>query len=210
MWYTGWHASAHERFKASYSRHMFGAAFAALVLTGLGGILSPPYIASPYQLPIEINRTDWIVPDYVVPEEPIDFCPPEEPIALGSLEITDDAPDYQPFYGREIFVPSVMPTVSRPTYTAIQMTKPVIAHQVLAPYPELAQRAGMEGEVIVQVTIDENGRVVHAEVYQSTANVLLESAAIEAARQYLFKPGMQGNVPVRCRAHIRFSFRLDH
>ena len=211
MWYTGWHASAHAELKARYSHHMFYAAVAALALTGLGAVLSPPYIATPYELQDDIFIPGWVVPEIIIPEEPKDFLPEEEPFYNGPIELCDDGPDVQPNIGDgDILKPLNLPRIVTREFIPPEASEPVIVHRVRAEYPELAIQVGMEGEVIVQVMIDKNGRVIHAEIFRSAANVLLESAALEAARQYLFKPGMQGNVPVKCQAHVRFVFRLDH
>jgi TonB family protein len=59
------------------------------------------------------------------------------------------------------------------------------------------------------VIIDENGRVVSARVIDSDAIEVLEDAALEAAYKFLFRPARQGDVPVKCRVVIPFSFALS-
>src|SRR5262245_56629169 len=62
--------------------------------------------------------------------------------------------------------------------TAIKKTQPV--------YPPIARAAKASGPVQVDVTIDENGNVVAAEA--SSGHPLLRAPAVEAARQWHFKP----------------------
>lgn len=74
-------------------------------------------------------------------------------------------------------------------------------------YPEVARRAGLEGVVVVQVTVDASGQPSNALVVKGVH----ESLDKEAARAVLaqrFEPGMQRNRPVPVRTTISVRFRL--
>lgn len=58
-------------------------------------------------------------------------------------------------------------------------------------YPEIAQEAGIEGTVIVQVFIDKKGRVKETMILKGIPNTGLDEAAIEAIRKTRFKPAKQ-------------------
>ncbi|MFH2055774.1 MAG: energy transducer TonB [bacterium] len=77
-------------------------------------------------------------------------------------------------------------------------------------YPEMAKRAGIEGEVYVKVYVDKNGDVLKAIVLkESGANVGFEEAATEAAMLGKWKPAMQNKQPVGVWVAypIRFTLR---
>jgi protein TonB len=65
----------------------------------------------------------------------------------------------------------------------------VVIKHVNPVYPELAKKAGIEGMVVVKVLVNTKGDVEKAEIFKSHA--LLDKAAIDAARQFKFKPGKQ-------------------
>ena len=75
-------------------------------------------------------------------------------------------------------------------------------------YPEIAQEAGIEGTVIVQVFIDKKGRVKETSILQGIPNTGLDEAAIEAIRNTRFKPAKQRERAVGVWISIPINFRL--
>ena len=86
---------------------------------------------------------------------------------------------------------------------------PVPIHTVAPRYPDLARQAGAEGTVLVEVTLDERGRVIAARVVRHDTVESLRRAALEAARGWLFRPALQRGKPVSTRIEIPFTFRID-
>ena len=74
-------------------------------------------------------------------------------------------------------------------------------------YPPLAQRAGLEGTVVVIVVIEKDGRPGSARVARSVAKVL-DDVAVEAVLKQRFEPARQRNRPVRVQMAIPVHFRL--
>lgn len=70
---------------------------------------------------------------------------------------------------------------------------PAVLREVRPQYPVEAMRAGIEGNVEIEVTIGEDGKVTHARVIHS-ANPALDNKALEAARQWLFAKPTEGSV----------------
>lgn len=75
-------------------------------------------------------------------------------------------------------------------------------------YPEFAKKAGLEGRVIVQFVVDENGDVQNPRVTRGV-HELLDKAAIEAVKKQKFKPGKQRGTPVKVRMSLPVTFRLE-
>jgi protein TonB len=74
-------------------------------------------------------------------------------------------------------------------------------------YPDLALKAGIGGMVIVEATIDERGRVQDAKVLRGVP--VLDAAALEAVRQWVYTPTLLDGVPtpVVMTVTVRFMVR---
>jgi protein TonB len=77
-----------------------------------------------------------------------------------------------------------------------------------AVYPRMARENGIEGKVTVKVLIDEEGRPMRASI-EMGANVLLDSAAIQAVRATRFQPAMLNGEPVKAWLFLPLNFTLD-
>lgn len=75
-------------------------------------------------------------------------------------------------------------------------------------YPEIARKAGVEGRVVVNVLIDESGRVVDAKILKSLGNNGCDEAAIEAIKSVKWKPAKQRDKPVKVWVGIPVVFML--
>ncbi len=84
--------------------------------------------------------------------------------------------------------------------------KPKEIKRVNPEYPELAKKAGVEGTVVVKVLVNTKGDVEKVEVLKS--HPLLDDSAVEAARQFKFKPGKQRDKYVKVWVSIPFNFTL--
>jgi TonB family protein len=85
---------------------------------------------------------------------------------------------------------------------------PVAVNTVLPIYPDLAARAGIEGTVVMEVAIDKEGQVRDVRVVKaSPENSGFEEAAIEAARQTVWKPAISNGLPIPVRITYAIKFR---
>ena len=87
-------------------------------------------------------------------------------------------------------------------------TAPRVVRKVEPEYPMMARAAGLEGTVIINVNLDERGRIMRAWVAESAAHETLVAAALEAIYQFQFLPGRQGDHPVKCTVAVPFHFSL--
>ncbi len=74
-------------------------------------------------------------------------------------------------------------------------------------YPEMARKAGVEGRVIVQIIIDENG-IPRDPVIVRSASELLDEEAVRAVMMQRFTPGKQRGRAVKVKLAIPVMFRL--
>jgi protein TonB len=87
--------------------------------------------------------------------------------------------------------------------------QPVAVRQVTPVYPEMAQRANMEGTVWVKIWVDKEGKAKKAVVIKSDAEIFNE-AATKAAMQWVFTPAIMNNGPVAVWVAIPFKFKLKN
>lgn len=83
---------------------------------------------------------------------------------------------------------------------------PRLLRQVKPEYPNPAFVRKIEGVVVIEILIDESGRVVRARVTRSIP--LLDAAAVAAVREWVFAPALQGGRPVATLATAPVSFHL--
>ncbi len=77
-------------------------------------------------------------------------------------------------------------------------------------YPDIAQEAGIEGQVLVQCFIDEKGRVKETIVLKGIPNTGLNESAVDALRKTRFRPAKQRERPVAVWVTIPVNFKLQN
>ena len=82
--------------------------------------------------------------------------------------------------------------------------------QAKVKYPEIARKAQVEGRVIVQIIVDENGNVRDAQVLRGIGAELDEEAIRVISEHAEFTPGRQDGKPVAVRLAIPIVFKLDN
>ena len=85
---------------------------------------------------------------------------------------------------------------------------PIPLNPIRPRYPEIAQEAGIEGTVVVQVFVDEKGRVKDTVILKGIPNTGLDEAATEAIRKVRFRPAKQRERAVGVWISIPVNFRL--
>jgi len=85
---------------------------------------------------------------------------------------------------------------------------PVPLSPIRPKYPEIAQEAGIEGTVVIQVFIDKKGRVKETVVLKGIPNTGLDEAATTAIRKVRFRPAKQRERAVGVWISIPVNFRL--
>jgi periplasmic protein TonB len=85
---------------------------------------------------------------------------------------------------------------------------PLYKIKVTPEYPESLKAAEKEGEVLLAVTIDDQGKVV-AMVVKRSDDLLFAKAAKAALKKCEFTPGMQNGMPVTTIIDVPIKFILD-
>jgi len=202
-------ATAFFQVKKNYAKTLEVGFVGAAMIHALIFYFAPPYVPHPYVLP-EKKLEVLNLPENMgeVPPPPAEIERPEMP---SEAEISDDVSADATIAPTEFnpFSPPVIP--SRPEAPEVFYaydSPPELIRSVQPEYPDMAREAEAEGSVQVEVTIDETGRVIGARVIESDTIQSLNNAALKAAREFLFKPAKQRDVPVKCRIVIPFRFSL--
>ena len=88
--------------------------------------------------------------------------------------------------------------------------KPELLQKYFIPpeYPEVVRKAGITGQVVLELVIDTTGIVIETKIVKSL-HEMLDEAAVKAARKWRFKPGKQRGNPVRVRVVQPLNFRIE-
>ena len=187
-------------------------------ITGISGIallivtfLSFPRIVSTVELDEEIQI---IIEQIDIPQtEQFDRPPPPArpsvPVESESEDIADDV-TLEEFTLDEFDAwDAPPPPPEGPRVKFIPYDDPPVPLRPIKPkYPEIAQEAGIEGTVVVQVFVDEKGRVKETVILKGIPNTGLDEAATDAIRLVRFKPAKQRERAVGVWISIPVNFRL--
>jgi len=186
------------------------------------GFIPPPRLgaaAAPRPGPPRLPRPTPPHAMVVVPERPA----PPEPEGLGGPDLTPEAaPDGAPCLGCEPGgvpdgVPGGDPNGSGPGLSSRPSTEPIrtggdihpplkVRH-VVPVYPDIARSARVQGDVVLDCTISNEGRVVDVKVL--SGHPLLQGAAVDAVRQWRYRPTLLNGVPIAVVMTVTVHFTID-
>lgn len=121
---------------------------------------------------------------------------PREQVAVGS--------------GQASVLPEIPVMLDTRWYTARQVDRrPEIMTSALPAYPEHARSRGIEGSVVVEVHIDEAGRVRDIQILEADPPGVFDAAVLEVYGHALYRPALLDGRPVRYIGKYRVLFELD-
>ena len=104
----------------------------------------------------------------------------------------------------------ILPTVRPPTVVAplrvSHMSEGNLIRKVQPTYPSLARSARIQGAVVLQAVISKEGSIENLKVL--VGHPMLVPAAIEAVRQWRYRPYILNNEPVEVETQITVNFSL--
>lgn len=87
------------------------------------------------------------------------------------------------------------------------VSAPVILFQPEPEFSEEARKAKVAGNVLVYLQVDTNGHPTHVRVLRGIG-LGLDEKAMEAVRQYRFKPAMENGHPVQVEMNVEVNFTI--
>lgn len=82
----------------------------------------------------------------------------------------------------------------------------LIKHKVTPQYPRKAREQGIQGDVILQATIDTKGNLVNLKAVQG--DPILVEAAVDAVKKWRYRPYILNGEPVDVDTTIKIQFHL--
>jgi protein TonB len=82
-----------------------------------------------------------------------------------------------------------------------------LTKKVQPTYPPLAKQARIQGKVILSAVISKDGSIQNLTV--QSGHALLIQAALDAVRQWVYKPTLLNNEPVEVSTEIEVNFTLS-
>lgn len=143
-------------------------------------------------VPVEVPNDEIIENEIIELDAELD-------LEAGMIEMPPPPPKFEEDEEEEIFViVEQMP----------ELVGGLASIQKHITYPELARKAGIEGRVVLQFIIDEEGNVTNPIVVRGIGGGCDEEA-LKAVKKVKFTPGKQRGKPVRVRYSLPVTFKLD-
>ena len=87
------------------------------------------------------------------------------------------------------------------------LVKPVLIEKVAPKYPEDARAEKVSGEVVIETYVGADGKVLEAKAINNP-DPRLAKAALEAFKQWKFKPATVKGKPVKAKMTVTVNFAL--
>jgi TonB family protein len=187
---------------------------AALGLHLIAALLATYYIVWPTRLDAEATIVEIVhsIPTRSVRQQ---FCniglirpsrvvetPNPNPSGLGCPTAPNSSGNFVPTPGYE--------KIRRGAFSSLEVTRPPSFRIRVEPkYPSEAKRAGKEGKVVLEATIDLDGKAKDIVIKADTVGFGCARAAIDALEASLFSPAKRGGENVSIRIAIPYQFKLE-
>jgi periplasmic protein TonB len=135
--------------------------------------------------------------------------PPELPSGLGIEGRTGLPGDGSAVWGSvgvgtNLLPPPPVPVARQPRVS--HMMEGNLIYRVQPVYPQLARQARVQGVVVLRAVISSDGRIENLQVI--SGHPLLVPAAIDAVRQWRYRPYLLNDQPVEVETQITVNFTL--
>ena len=202
-------ARANLEFKLKYRKYLDIALIVSLAIHLVAFVFLPRLEIKGSKTVIEEIQVIEIPPEVDIPPPPKEIARPKIPVESldESVEEEETIEDTSFDPSNMLDVPAPPPPSGQEFYVFDKAPKP---KKIVQPeYPTLARQAEIEGTIVVKITVDERGRVLHAMVIRSVAQGIFDRAAIEAVKQWLFEPAEQSGNPVKATITVPLEFVLN-
>lgn len=113
-----------------------------------------------------------------------------------------------------ILASNMRPAPPPPPTPSVRHTVPVsggvieglLIHKITPIYPALARQMRLQGRVVIQATIDRDGTIQHLQVI--SGHPMLVPAAMDAVKQWRYRPYLLNHEPVDVETQITVNFTL--
>jgi protein TonB len=96
-----------------------------------------------------------------------------------------------------------------PATQTIFEARPIYRLNPSPSYPIIARKRGYQGNVILEVLINKQGKVIDLKVFSSSGYSILDKTATASVKKWLFEPGMKGNDKIEMWVRVPIRFKLN-
>lgn len=182
-----------------------------------------------YEIPIELNAPKEIQNLDVVTDKPKvalksvneavpELRPGREVFGASRDSYTDEAVGLEGVEAKKgntlakevdkvILLDSDSTGLPKPTDEYLVSEMPVLLSEIRPVYPKEAKDKGVEGSVVLDVLIDERGKVRQLNVIEGLD--IFRSSALDAMKKFLFQPALVDGKPVAVRIRYSIKFKLE-
>jgi len=104
--------------------------------------------------------------------------------------------------------PKFQPVVPQRVRVSQGITRGMLIRRVEPPYPAIAQTARVQGDVVLQAIIDKEGNI--QDLALVSGHPMLVKAALDAVRQWHYRPYLLNGQPVEVETTITVIFVMTH
>ena len=120
----------------------------------------------------------------------------EDFLAQGERERHEFTPPLPPQRDREPYLPGIG-----------DVTLPELVSRENAAYPDAARPGRLDGQVIVEITVDREGKATGPRILTSSSPIF-EAVALESAKTYRYKPATKNGKPVAVTMNLVMIFKF--
>lgn len=148
----------------------------------------------------KIGNTQKALVDY---QKAFELDATNEPAKNGLKRLQDEQAKQTPIQPKTV----VIETPKTPSILNLGALNSLVVRLVQPIYPKIAQQSKIQGKVVVQVSLDEEGNVTSAKATEGPT--MLRGASEDAARKSKFTPAKDGNQAVKSTGFLVYSFKAE-
>lgn len=192
----------------------------AILLTLANSLPEQANAPLPQIIDVTLDMSPAAQPPAALPQPAAPIEPPAKPAPPPAEPQPEDVPTPQPAPVAEAPAPLPPPAPPAPTQTSNEPPAPEIqplsrlsrmpgfSRKVEAVYPPAERRAGVQANVLAEVTIDAQGNVLAVRILKS-GGAAFDEAVKQALQHSLFSPGMMEGRAVGTRFQVPYRFALN-
>ncbi|MFZ0806438.1 MAG: energy transducer TonB [Candidatus Sulfotelmatobacter sp.] len=165
-----------------------------------------PFLLNGYPLEVEIQ----VQVNFTLADNPPAQSAAANPPGTGPGEVPGGVPGTNVGGGMSGVIVSTAPNDAVGTVQRVRISSGVAAglllHKVNPIYPPDARDQRIQGTVVLKAIIDQQGNIAHIELI--SGHPLLAASAIEAVKQWQYRPYLLNQKPVEVETQIQVNFTL--
>jgi periplasmic protein TonB len=161
---------------------------------------------APSEIRVETFQAQSTIPRQPGVSQTLDSPSSSGPIDLGSDPSGMAGPD-NPFNGRGTHPDVRQAAPATAQHVSSGVMQGMLIYKVIPTYPAIARVARNSGAVVLQATISRTGTIENLRVMSGPA--MLRQAALDAVKQWRYRPYMLNGQPVEVETAVEVDFTLD-